>query len=71
MHGDIDIDLIVDSIDINVLVAGVLRRKQESMGSLLAVLDLMLLASSNFSEREKFAISNLLYDKASLMERER
>jgi hypothetical protein len=70
MHGrDIDIDLLIDSIDINVLVAGVMRRRQESMGSLLALLDLMLLTSANYSEKEKFILANLLYDKASLIER--
>lgn len=63
MHSDLD------TVDMNVLVAALIRRRQETVGSMIALLDLMVLAAGNFSTKEKYALGNLLRDKADLVER--
>jgi hypothetical protein len=65
MHDDID------TLDVNVLVAALLRRRQETTDSLVNLLDVMVLMSGNFSEKNKHRLSNLLRDKADLIERPR
>jgi hypothetical protein len=62
-------DDMIDTVEINVLVAGLLRRRQASMTSMIALLDLMVLVSGNFPAQEKYMIANLLRDKADLVER--
>lgn len=59
----------MDTIDANVLVAALLRRKQESLGSMIALLDLMVLMAGNIPAKQKYHLANLLRDKADLIER--
>jgi len=60
----------IDTIDMNVLVAALMRRRQDAVGSMVALLELMVLTAGNFPTREKYALGNLLRDKADLVERE-
>jgi hypothetical protein len=59
----------IDTIDINVLIAALMRRRQESVGAMIALLDLMVLMSGNTSAKSKYQLANLLRDKADLVER--
>jgi hypothetical protein len=59
----------LDTIDANVLIASLIRRRQQSVGSMIALLELMTMTAGNFSMKEKYAIGNLLRDKADIIER--
>jgi hypothetical protein len=59
----------LDTADVNELILALMRRRQETTDSLLALLDLMVLCSGNFSGKNKYRMANLLRDKADLIER--
>jgi hypothetical protein len=63
-HGDID------SVDTNELIAALMRRRQQAVGSMVALLELMVLTAGTFSMKDKYALGNLLRDKADLVERD-
>jgi hypothetical protein len=59
----------IDDLDINVLIASLVRRRQESVGSMLALLELLVMTAANFPMKEKYTIASTLRDKADLIER--
>jgi hypothetical protein len=59
----------IDDIEINTLVAGLLRRKQSTVTSLIALLDVMALVSSNFPVQERGVIAEILRSRADQIER--
>jgi hypothetical protein len=65
MHDDLDL------IEINTLVAGLLRRRQAAVSSMIALLDLMALTSSNFPKQERGVLADILRSKADAIEREK
>jgi hypothetical protein len=61
----------IDRCDTNVLIAGLLRRRQESVTAMLALLDTMLLVAGDFPKQERYVIADLLRNKADAVERSR
>jgi hypothetical protein len=59
----------IDNIETNVLVAGLLRRRQESVSAMIALLDLMALVSSNFPKQGRGVIADILRSHADQIER--
>jgi hypothetical protein len=59
----------IDNIETNVLVAGLLRRRQESVSAMIALLDLMAMTSSNFPAQERGVIADILRSHADTIER--
>ena len=65
MHDDLDL------IEINTLVAGLLRRRQAAVSSMIALLDLMAMTSSNFPAQERGILADILRSHADAIEREK
>jgi hypothetical protein len=61
----------LDLVEINTLVAGVLRRRQAAVSSLIALLDLMALTSSNLPKQERGVIAHILRGHADQIERDK
>jgi hypothetical protein len=63
MHDNLDL------IEINTLVAGVLRRRQDAVSAMIALLDLMAMTSSNFPAQERGVLADILRSHADQIER--
>jgi hypothetical protein len=61
----------IDATDTNVLIAGLLRRRQESVTAMLALLDVMALISSNFPKQERGVLAEILRSRADQIERDK
>jgi hypothetical protein len=64
-------DAQIDATETNVLVAGLLRRRQSAVSSMIALLDLMAMVSGNFPKQERGVIADILRSKADAIEREK
>jgi translation initiation factor 6 (eIF-6) len=63
MHDDLDL------IETNRLVAGLLRRRQDAVTSMIALLDLLAMVSGNFPKQERGVIADILRSHADQIER--
>jgi hypothetical protein len=59
----------IDTIETNVLVAGLLRRRQSAVSSLIALLETMALVSGNLPAQERGVIADILRSHADQIER--
>jgi hypothetical protein len=59
----------IDATETNKLVAGLLRRRQDAVSSMLALLELMAMVSSNFPRQERGVIAEILRSRADQIER--
>jgi hypothetical protein len=61
----------LDAVETNVLISGLLRRRQESVTAMIALLDLMAMVSCNFPRQERGVLADILRSHADQIEREK